>query len=325
MAGNGVDDCRRYFREVFFDNPWRDAAVPSWVAVVDGRVAGFAGMMSRPMLFRGRRIRVAVDCNFFVDPALRRSLAALHLGKAILSGPQDLDAAPMAPRIGCGRCGAGWVGRCRWATTCTGSVRCGRRAICRHGAAGACDTPRITGLFAPGAALADAVAGAAARQCAACAPDECIEEPADAAEHRGGPSRAACRRRRCSPATRPASLEWLLRQCAGRKGFGELARAPRAGLPSGGRWASFVYYLRRGGISEVLQLAARDEHYELVLQRLFADAWREGAVTLRGRVDPDRAQQLSRRHCWLRWEGPPRWCIRAIRNYWRPSGRARRT
>ena len=90
---NSVEDCRRYFREVFFENPWRNGAVPSWVAVSGGRIAGFAGMMSRPMLFRGRRVLVAVDCNFIVDPAVRRSGAALKLFKAILSGPQDLTLA----------------------------------------------------------------------------------------------------------------------------------------------------------------------------------------------------------------------------------------
>jgi hypothetical protein len=40
------------------------------------------------------------------------------------------------------------------------------------------------------------------------------------------------------------------------------------------------------------------------LQRLLADAWRHGAVAVRGRLDPRHVQELSDQHCWLRQEGP---------------------
>jgi hypothetical protein len=299
---NGVEDCTRYFRDVFFDNPWRDAAVPSWVAMADGRVAGFAGMMSRPMLFRGKRIRVAVDCNFFVDPALRRSLAAVHLGKAILSGPQDLTLADGASdgvrQLWCQLGGEMPLGyNLHWMR----SLRPARHLL--HAVQRGMHVPRaVTGLFAPGAALADALAARLPANALHAAAPGCIEEPADAATIAADLPQLVGQKA-LHPCYEAASLAWLLRQATGRKGFGTL-RARRV-LDSRHRpLGTFVYYLQRNGVSEVLQLAAPDEHYDLVLQRLFADAWREGAVALRGRVDPDRAQQLSRRYCWLRWEAP---------------------
>src|SRR6267378_6002850 len=79
-----------YFREMFFANPWCDPRVPSWVAEEDGRICGFYGVIPRRMLLRGRPIRVAMGCQFFVDPDQRHSLTALELVKACISGPQDL-------------------------------------------------------------------------------------------------------------------------------------------------------------------------------------------------------------------------------------------
>src|SRR5258705_26503 len=78
-----------YFREILFDNPWRDLDLPSWVAEENGRMAGFAGVMPRRMVFRGRPIRVAVGCQFMVDPNRRHGLTALQLARAALSGSQD--------------------------------------------------------------------------------------------------------------------------------------------------------------------------------------------------------------------------------------------
>ena len=45
----------------------------------------------------------------------------------------------------------------------------------------------------------------------------------------------------------------------------------------------YLYYAQAGGVSEVLQIAARDGSFDRVLLRL-ADAWRHGAVAVRGRL-----------------------------------------
>src|SRR5262252_3774177 len=82
--------CEAYFREILLDNPWSDLELPSWVAEEEDRMTGFAGVVPRRMLFRGRSIRVAVGCQFMVDPNRRNGLTALQLARAALSGPQDL-------------------------------------------------------------------------------------------------------------------------------------------------------------------------------------------------------------------------------------------
>ena len=62
----------------------------------------------------------------------------------------------------------------------------------------------------------------------------------------------------------------------------------------------FLHYVRAGGISEVVQVAARNGAFNAVLRRLMLDAWREGATALRGRLDPRFTQELSEQHCWLK-------------------------
>jgi hypothetical protein len=85
--------CESYFREMLFDNPWCDPELPSWVAEQDGRILGMQTVMPRAMHFQGRPLRVAVSCQFMMDPDNRNSLAAFQLTKACISGPQDLTLA----------------------------------------------------------------------------------------------------------------------------------------------------------------------------------------------------------------------------------------
>jgi hypothetical protein len=112
------------------------------------------------------------------------------------------------------------------------------------------------------------------------------------------------------------SLAWLLEQTARKTRHGRLrARAVHEGARLIG-W--YLYYARAGEVGEVLQVAAHDGSFGRVLQRLLADAYRQGATAVRGRLDPRHVQELSDRHCWFRREGHGRWCIRDTRTSPRP-------
>src|SRR5258706_10442170 len=90
------DACEAYFREMLFDNPWRDPEIPSWVAEEDGRMSGFYAVLPRRMLLRGRPIRVAVGCQFIIAPHNPNHPPAPAPTQACISGPQDLTLADCA-------------------------------------------------------------------------------------------------------------------------------------------------------------------------------------------------------------------------------------
>jgi hypothetical protein len=108
--------------------------------------------------------------------------------------------------------------------------------------------------------------------------------------------------RALQPAYDSRELAWLLEQAARKTRHGKL-RA-RAVLDRGPRLIGwYLYYVEANGVAEVLQIAARNDCFDSVLQRLLADAWRNRAAAVRGRLDPRYIQELSDRHCWLRREG----------------------
>lgn len=295
-------ECTGYFREIFFDNPWQESsATPSWVAEAEGWVVGFAGTVGRPMLFRGAPIRVAVGCCFIVDPELQRSFVAVQLAKAMISGPHDLfltDGATEKARLMWQAIGAKapLAANLHWLRL----LRPARFVLAR-----AIERSRMARPFAvaawPAAAFTDAVSASLPRNRFLKSRPQCTETAVDVASLAADLAQVLT-----DKALRPLydedSLAWLLKQTQVRRGYGVL-RAHRV-LDSGRALGWYIYYLKRGGVCEVVQLAARNGTYEKVLQHLLMDAWREGAAAVRGRVDPGYAQALSQQRCWLRWEGP---------------------
>lgn len=294
--------CESYFREMLFDNPWRDLQLPSWVVEENGRIAGFQAVVPRPMQFRGRPIRVAVSCQFMVDQDKRHSLTALQLAKACISGPQDLTLADgannLSRRIWIGLGGtAPLLYNLHWVRP----LRPARYVLSLLGERAAFLLP-LTFAARPLAALADALS-------ARLRPNQLHREDTELAEDALDPATMLAHLPDVMngsvllPTYEAHSLAWLLDQTRLKKRHGTLrARAVLDGERRLIGW--YLYYVQAGRVSEVVQIAARDGWFDRVLQRLLADAWAHGAVAVRGRLEPRYAQELSDRHCWLRREGP---------------------
>ena len=287
-----------YFEEILFKSPWRDAALPSLVAAKNGHITGFLGVVPRPMTLRGRNLRVAVCTQFMVDPQHRIDLAAIQLLKAFFAGPQDLSLAD----------GANDDARRMWialggAAPLLYSLHWLRPLRPARYAFSLIERRASFPLAVIGRSLAALADAAIARLPASQLHEEdgeVTEEPLQSAamvahlpEAMSGTA--------LQPTYDARALGWLLEQAARKTRHGTLRAS--AVLDRQRRLVGwYLYYVRAGGVSEVIQLAARDGSFNRVLQRLVVDAWRHGATAVRGRLDPRFAQELSDHHCWFRRE-----------------------
>jgi hypothetical protein len=303
-------ECESYFREMLFNNPWRDLDLPSWVAEQDGGISGCYAVMPRPMILRGRLLRVAVGCQFMVDPGRSDPLTALKLAQACLSGTQDLTLADGAS--GQGRrlwIGIGGMSPPLYSLHWTRPLRPARYALSLLDERAALPLP----LSRAARPFAAAIDGLAARLPQNRFPRE---EPELAAEELNAATMLAhlpevLQGADLQPVYDARSLAWLLEQAARKTRHGKFRScALRDGQGRLIGW--YLYYLQAGGASEVLQIAAINGWFDRLLQHLLADAWRHGAAAVRGRVDPRYVQELSNRHCWFRWDST--WTLVHSRN-----------
>jgi hypothetical protein len=99
-------------------------------------------------------------------------------------------------------------------------------------------------------------------------------------------------------------LEWLFNELDAVRSvrgapIAHLVRDAAAGRTLG--W--YVYHLMPGGISHVLQVAARERDAGRVLDHLLHHAWVGGTAVVRGRLEARLVEPLSRRKCILHHAG----------------------
>lgn len=305
-----------YFRDVFFDSPWRDPALPSLVYQEPGKgVAGFLGVIPRAMSFHGEPIRVAVCTQLVVDESARQSYAAVKLVKALFAGAQDLSFSDGANDVSekLWQSAGGSVAllySLRW----TQVLRPAEYALLQLRRRK--PLLRVAQALLPGARAIDAavVRGAPGvrlrkyrlRQ----APGTLVEhEPSN--ETLLGCVRQLCGRRALLPQYSLESFGWLVSRAGDKKLHGDLRKGVVRG-PGGDIVGWYLYYLQRGEVAQVLQFGGRPGSIHSVLDRLAGDAWRQGAVALAGEVEPRFARELAGRGCSFAWPGS--WVVAHSRN-----------
>jgi hypothetical protein len=294
-----LSEYAEYFARVFLDSA--DRGISSLVFQEhDGRIAGFVGIVPRRVVLAGRRYQAAISSQFIVDPSSHVGLVALRLAKAYLEGPQELSVADEANDVsrkiweGLGGTTAlllsiYWTRALRPARLGLSFLR-GRRTTAPLAIAGA-----------PPAMLADAMVarfpGSQFRQ----------RPPATVSAPLFAQSVTAHAPELFDPCALRVdydeqTFQRLLDRTAGAAAGGRVLNAVVKSGTSIRGW--YVAGVDAGGVAEVAHIAATAATMPEVLDHLFYHAWREGAVSVTGRLDPRFMQPLSDKYCLFHRRGP---------------------
>ena len=273
-ARTSAEELETLLREIVCGHPWPDRRLPSLVFEQDGAIAGFLGIMPRPMSFDGEPIVAAVGHNFMVDPDRRSSLAAIELVRGFIAGAQDLSLAEgtdTSRRVW--KALGGTVAPAyslRW-TRPLAPARYGLGLLVRRGVP--------AWWLRPLAAAADF---AAARL------------PASPLRDR-------------RPDLEAADLEWMLGVLDRHAAAGSLRGVAlrRAGEIAG--W--YLWFMRSGRVAEAVQIGATEEAAVDVVDHLLADVRRAGAVAVAGRLEPALMPALSERMSLFHRGRGPSWLL----------------
>jgi hypothetical protein len=296
-AGRARPNLVEVFERTLFDNPWADPDLPSLVAIDGhGRIIGFIAAEVRRMRFGEETVRAVWGQHLVVEPAARRFAVGAVLLNRLLEGPQDAtltDSASDVVRQMWGKLGGEtlYLHGIHWV-----SVFRPWRVAARL--AGARTRPRLrVALRKAAVALDGATEVAAARYLEPAAPTDDTAVPLTPAALLDVLP-AVTKRLTLYPDYDEAFLEWLFEELVKDERRGRLVANlvnTRSGRPLG--W--YVYYLRPGWRSEVMQVAANERDAGRVLDHLLGHAYAHGSAALRGRLEPGLAEAILQRRCLL--------------------------
>ena len=291
-----------YFDRVFFESPWYDEELPSFVHLDrHGAVIGFVGVQPRPLLLRGRRLRAAVATKLMASPSDGGSLTAIRLLSKVFAGPQDVLLSDLSNEAGRRIWeGLGGATALLYSLQWQRPVRPARHSLAWLRARGVPSV--ITGGLRPLTSIADAlIARLPAGDFRRSLPGYSTEELTPDVLIARFPVLAGDRALR--PEYDARSLRWLLnvaQENEPHRGLRQrLVRDPRGEIVG---W--FLYFLEPGGVSDVVHLLAAKGAAAVVFDQLLADAWDCGAVMLSGRLEPGMVREMSLRHTYFRQTGP---------------------
>lgn len=287
-----------YFENVFLKNPWYDESMPSLVyQESSGKISGFLGVMPRRMTFNERPITVCFTSQFIVDPDCINRLAGLQLLKTQFAGPQDLtmtdEANDISRQI--------WVGlggeiasllSIQWMRL----FRPGGYALALAEKAGL--PTGLSWAMKPFGSLIDTIAARSLPRFFN------LPSPRISAEEMDNEALLGCLSefsggRALWPQYNLGSLAWLVERLGGeKKRLGVLRKSLFRGA-RGEITGWYLYHLNPGGVSNVVQLVARDKSFGDILDHLFHDAWQQGSISVTGKMDPRFMPEYSVRRCFF--------------------------
>jgi hypothetical protein len=249
------------------------------------------------MSMRGRSIRIAFGGNFVVRPESRMTLAGIHLLRTYMAGPQDLsqtDSANDVSRALLMRLGfktilplsIHWMRPLRPAQYAVYTVSRGMTPVISAGlnlaATPFCSAFDYISAKASSSPFRQAAPSLEAGELETETLLRCLSD------FRDGYS--------LWPEYDSRSIEWLLRFMARMEAHGALRKLTLRNS-SGKTVGWYVYYRKRGGVAEVVQIGGARPFIKDILDHLFHDAWNYGAIAIHGIVDTRLMAEFSDKNC----------------------------
>ena len=288
-----------YFTRVFLDSA--DRGISSLVFQDhDGRVAGFVGIVPRRVTIADRHYQAAISSQFIVDPASHVALVALRLAKAYLEGPQDLSIADEANDVSRKIWeGLGGTTSLLLSMYWTRALRPAQLGLSFLRSRRAARPIAMTG--SPLAMIADSLAARLPASQFRQQPPSTASAPLFAqtvVEHAPTFCDRAALRVDYDEQTFQRLLDRTAAPAAGRRGLNAVVKSGTSILG----W--YVADIDADGVVEVAHISATAATISDVLDHLFYRAWREGGVSVTGRLDPRFVQPLSDKYCLFHRRGP---------------------
>lgn len=289
-----------YLDRLFFRCPWFDSSFPSLVYEDHrGKIVGFQGVVPRRMSLHASSLKVACCTSLVVHPDSRSTLAALHLLKSFLAGKQDLSLTDTANQISYRM----WTALGGTAAVSYGMHWSRPLRPCLYGLYGVSRFSKgtlsdvMTLALRPLGRVMDAIVTRMPSSPLCLPPPSLSAEPADVDTLLAFLS-STWSGRSLRPEYGRDSLGWLLAFMAQTKAYGDFRQIvlrDKANNIAG----SYLYYVRSGGIGEVVHIGAEHHTLAAVLDHLFSDASVHGALALHGRLEARLAPHLSEKCCFF--------------------------
>lgn len=280
--------------DVYLDHPWYDSEVAARVHVDgEGRITGFVGVFPGRFELRGQRLRAAIAGSLMVDDPEGDPMAGARLVRSLIKGPQDISISETTNLLSQGL----WE---RLGSTVVPLFSLDWFRVFHPGAAAL----SILSERHPGAAMLTPAAWVGDRLGGLLTGDLTPAVPPPRLKRDGEPSdddfAAAigelARLVELRPAWSDDDIRWFLAHATSKARYGPCRRAI-VHKGKGELVGCYVYHGKRGGTGRVLQVLARPNALEDVVDCLLHDASEAGLSALRGRCTPRLTNTLLKRSC----------------------------
>jgi len=284
-----------HLAEIYLDHPWYDPAVASRVHVnEDRRVTGFVGVFPGRFTFDDRLYRAAIAGSLMVEDPERDPLAGAKLLRSVIKGSQDISISETTNLLSQGLwerldgsvvtpLSLDWFRVLRPASAALGLL------AERHPVAAALE---------PAAWIGDRIGRRwTERHLQPVAPSPRLSRQTDApASELATAIRELSELSALRPAWSEEEIGWFLRHAAKKERYGAI-QSTIVRDTKGKLAGCYLYHAKPAGTGRVLQVLARPDAADDVIDCLFYEAAETRLSVLRGRCTPRLANALQKRDC----------------------------